>query len=202
MIVAASFVINLWQTLHDQNAAFYLPLSRFWELLAGAMLVYRRDPQVPWTGRQYWAGIGLLLIVASVAYIHPDTGFPGWRAVFPVAGTVLLIGSGPNTWVHRVVLFNRLLVGIGLISYPLYLWHWVFLSFIHIEADYPGWQLRLGGVAASFVLAWVTFAGVEKHLRHSRKPVVVWSLVAGLAGLGVLSLGVIRYDRRILRPNV
>ena len=47
----------------------------------------------------------------------------------------------------------------------------------------------------------MTYAGVEKHLRHSRKPVVVWSLVAGLVGLGVLSLGVIRYDWFVRAPT-
>lgn len=202
LIVVCSFLLNLWQVSLDQNAAFYLPFSRFWELLAGAVLVFIQERSIAWKWGSLWAALGLMLVCLSVSLIHADTSFPGWRAAFPVLGAVLLIGSGPDTPVHRVILGNRLLVWVGLISYPLYLWHWVILSFIRIEADYPAWYLRLSGVVASVVLAWLTYSLFEKRLRHSQRAIVLWSLLAALGGICVVSIGVLKFDWFVREASV
>ncbi len=75
-------------------------------------------------------------------------------------------GSKP-AWLNRRVLSNRLLVGVGLISYPLYLWHWPLLSFARIlDGATPSRTVRIAAVAASFVLAYLTYIWLEKPLRY------------------------------------
>ena len=73
------------------------------------------------------------MIAVAVFLINESMVFPGWWALLPCCGTFLVVSAGPNAWLrNRRVLSNRLLVGIGLMSYPLYLWHWPLLSFARI----------------------------------------------------------------------
>lgn len=58
--------------------------------------------------------------------------FPGWLALLPVAGAAAVILAGPEATVNRLVFSNRAVVFVGLISYPLYLWHWPLISYANI----------------------------------------------------------------------
>lgn len=88
-----------------------------------------------------------------------------------------------------MLLSNRLLVWVGLISYPLYLWHWPLLSFAHIvESGEPAPLLRASAVATAVALAWLTYRWLERPLRgpeHGARKVAALSLcMAALAGGG------------------
>jgi len=132
------------------------------------------------------SALGLLLLVGAAFGITRDNAFPGYWALVPVAGAVLLILAGPEPWANRVLLANKLMVFVGLISYPLYLWHWPILSFARIvESGIPAQEIRIAAVALSFALAWLTYRLVEKPIRFGRqtwiKPVAL-SMVLAVAG--------------------
>jgi peptidoglycan/LPS O-acetylase OafA/YrhL len=75
----------------------------------------------------------------------------------PTAGAFLIICAGPRAWFNRHVLGSRVAVSIGLISYPLYLWHWPLLSFANIlEGGFVPVEARLALVLTSIVLAVLT----------------------------------------------
>ena len=198
-LALASLGLNLWQTGQDATAAFYAPYTRFWELLIGAALAYwrfmQKDP-TPALGAWRASGLsatGLGLILASCTLLDKTQVFPGWRAVLPVAGSAMLIATGPHAWVNRHVLANRVMVWIGLISFPLYLWHWPLLSFAHIlDNATPTRPIRLAMVLLSFVLAWLTYQWVEKPVRYQLKghrPLLVLIILAlALAGWGALGM--------------
>jgi SGNH domain (fused to AT3 domains) len=107
--------------------------------------------------------------------------FPGWWAVLPVAGAALLL-SAPAAWGCRHVLASRPLVFIGLISYPLYLWHWLLLVFFAIIKFAPLTLLERGLIVGlSFALAWLTYRFVESPVRFGRpSPLKIASLCAGM----------------------
>jgi hypothetical protein len=116
------------------------------------------------------SAIGLLLIVIAAASIDQQSTFPGWWAVLPTGGAFLLISAQSSAWVNRYLLGNRLMVWIGLISYPLYLWHWMLISFLRItESGVPAIRLRIAAVLASLFLAWLTYWAVEKPVRYKAK---------------------------------
>jgi peptidoglycan/LPS O-acetylase OafA/YrhL len=190
---AASFAVNLGTITGNAVAAFYSPLSRFFELLAGsALAVLALQGRTAGRGRDAAAALGLLCIGAALLLIDRDSAFPGWWALLPVAGTCLVIGAGPQAWLNSRLLSGRALVGIGLISYPLYLWHWPLLSFGRIieREELPAW-LRIALVLASFVLAWATYALIEKPVRfgaNARAKVAALCalmLATGLAGVAI-----------------
>ena len=207
-----SFVLNVKGIKTNSVRTYFAPHTRFWELLAGGLLAYfqlfRKNPLQDWLKKRKvgqivtdnymsyeklnniminsLAVVGLLLIVYSSYSFSRATPFPGWNALIPVLGSFLLILSGPAAWVNRNILANRIMVFVGMISYPLYLWHWPLLSFARItEADVPSWHIRVTALGISFFLAWLTYQLIEKPVRFrlkSRK--VAWVLCALLAAIG------------------
>jgi hypothetical protein len=133
------------------------------------------------------APVGLGLLVSAWWLIHQDAAFPGWWALMPVVGTALIIASGPLSWVNRKLLAQRWMVGIGLISYPLYLWHWPLISWLYItEGQTPPTAWLVAALGLSFVLAYATWRWVERPLRfgaHAKRVAAV--LLSAVASLGV-----------------
>lgn len=191
-LAAASFVWNVYQSQHDLTHDFYSPLTRFWELLCGALLAYRSVVLcVSEKSVQLRATLGAALLVLAVVCIDADKRFPGAWALLPVMGAVLVISANGQAWVNRVVFSNRFAVWLGTISYPLYLWHWPIFSYARIiEGGTPSVELRWVALGASIALAWLTFKWVEKPIR------LVWQFRYKTASLvfAMLAIGALGYS--------
>jgi hypothetical protein len=129
------------------------------------------------------ASAGLLAIVAGVLLIDSTRVFPGLWVVLPVGGTFLLLVAGARAWINRAIFSQPAMVFIGLISYPLYLWHWPLLSFAHIlEGGVPPAPLRFALLAVSVGLAWLTYRVIERPVRFGRRgPIAVPALALALS---------------------
>jgi peptidoglycan/LPS O-acetylase OafA/YrhL len=183
----ASFVLNVALIGSTPVATFYLPFTRAWELLAGAALACGWS-QVRQTGTasNLRASVGILLIATAAGVLDTKSAFPGWWALLPVAGAALLL-SAPAAWFCRALLASPPLVWIGLISYPLYLWHWPLLVFFGIMKFAPLTLLERGLIVGlSFVLAWLTYRFVEIPFRFGRpSPLKIPSLCSGMVLVGM-----------------
>lgn len=169
-LAVLSFGANLVLLDNDPVAVFYSPLTRVWELAVGAALAcsHRDSLQGGSSARTEIQSIaGMLLLGAGLLLVDRNVPFPGWVALAPVLGTALLIASGPNAWVNRSVLSNRALVFVGLISYPLYLWHWPLLSFLRIleGGEVAQWKRGLAVISA-IALATATYWFLERPIRR------------------------------------
>lgn len=174
-IVLISFGLNIYKTNSDVVAAFYSPQTRFWEISVGSTLAYitlykKRffaDRSHAMINAQSFVGAALIAIgIVVVTKIYP---FPGWWALLPTMGTALIILAGPRAWLNRVVLSNRVLVWFGLVSFPLYLWHWPLLSFLRIlHGEEVAQSKRVFAVLTSIALAWLTYKLIEKPIRSGR----------------------------------
>lgn len=183
------------------NETFFLTPFRAWEFsVGGLVLLLLRWQKLPsWVaGTTAW--LGLAAVLASVAYFGDDMAspFPGWVAWLPVLGSAALIfgtEAHPGGWTARM-LSVRPMVGLGLISYSLYLWHWPVLTMTPMAAIDEGHivdNLLLCLVAV--VLAVLTYRYVEQPIRSQQSGLMSSprrTFRAGLgmvAGLLVLSLG-------------
>jgi peptidoglycan/LPS O-acetylase OafA/YrhL len=170
-----SFGLNIDEIHNNKVAAFYLPQARFWELLVGATLshftLYKKNIFIALPNIFYSiiSITGLTFILIALLIITKDKPFPGWWAILPTIGAMLIISSGTEAWFNRVILSNPILVWIGLISFPLYLWHWPLLSFTHILENEASINIRIFAIALSFVLAWLTYQFIEKPIRFQNK---------------------------------
>jgi len=181
VIALLSFGYCLFLTWTDPTAAFYSPLSRCWELAVGGIVAVaaQRGRAIP---APQLAGLaGFLLIAAGYLLVSADGLVPGAWALLPVTGAALVIWSGPSTWAGRL-LASPPLVGVGLISYPLYLWHWPLLAFASYANDFAPLSSRqvVPLMAGALALSAATYWWVEKPLKR-RSP---WLLLAGLAAVG------------------
>jgi peptidoglycan/LPS O-acetylase OafA/YrhL len=169
-IAIASFTFNVARIDFDPVATFYLPFPRAWELLAGAVLALRWSRIDQSEAASNWrAAAGIVLIVIAAAVLNVHRAFPGWWALLPVAGSALLL-SAPASWINRTLLSWPPMVWIGLISYPLYLWHWPLLVFPAIVKFEPLTLVdRELALLASAVLAWGTYVLIEKPLRFGQR---------------------------------
>ena len=206
-----SFAINV-STIHAHpSAAFYLLPARLWELAAGGVLACvsyggsADDPRLVlpgWLSRlgrgvPMWippaaSAAGVALLAASLVVLG-GRAVPGWWALLPVTGTLLVIGSGPRAWVNRVLLAHPVLTFVGIISYPLYLWHWPILTLTRIfTSREPRPLLTAAAVGASGLLAWLTWRFVERPAQagyraggHRWLPARLAAVLAVPAALGL-----------------
>jgi peptidoglycan/LPS O-acetylase OafA/YrhL len=189
---ALSVAFSAWSATQSATLHFYHPLSRFWELGAGCLMAWLRfngySIDSSCIMRRWGSTLGLLMLVLSFTSLDAKLLFPGFWALIPVLGTCLCIGCGNG--IASAGLGSRPLVAIGLISYPLYLWHWPIFSYLRItEGDEPSLILLIGGAASAVVLSILTYRYFERPLRHSNKRIVLplmllamaWVFVAGRA---------------------
>lgn len=187
-----SFSINLYDISNDPTAAYYSPLGRSWELLVGAMLAYFQKYNI-FTSAKFEnlkSSLGLALIAIGLILTKPEQNFPGFMALLPTIGTALLISAGNNAWINRRILSLQPMVFVGLISYPLYLWHWPFISFAYIIFGGLSFKMALLCMLASFLAAYLTFIWVEKPLRTKWNEVGKVRILA-VSMVGILFIGVL-----------
>lgn len=159
---------------YDPAGAFYLAPYRVSEFAIGALCVWiYRSSWNPcnWPKWLVEAGmvLGLLLIAIPIFVFSKDTPFPGLTALVPTFGTGLAILLGNDARVSRF-LANPINVGIGLISYSLYLVHWPIIVYAHILktdglSEFDKFAIVLASIAISTAIYWF----VEKPIRRPSK---------------------------------
>ena len=193
-LLAASFILNLVMSFQDPVPDFFLTPYRAWEFLGGALLAWHHFGKGHDASRNggWMAVAGVLLLILGMTLLRGTQAYPGWRALLPVSGTLLLIAAGPANRFNRLVLSHPAVVWIGLASYPLYLFHWPLLSFVHIvRGERPPVVETVAALAVAFCLAALTWRFVERPIRHHRSgrtvPLLVIAFVlTGCSGLMVL----------------
>lgn len=184
----------------DRVAAFYAPYARFFELLVGALIAYQHlhskikviHPLLQ-KFKSIQSFIGLGLIIIGIQIITRESHFPGWYALLsPVLGAALIIDSPQDSFLNKYLFSNQVIVWIGLISYPLYLWHWPLLSFGYIvESQLPSLGMRIGLVILAIFLATLTYYFIEKPIRFGNNNIKKSKFKAFFLLLGMLMIGLI-----------
>jgi hypothetical protein len=185
-VAFASFILNIALVAHYPTATFYLPFTRFWELLVGAMLamaalqgdvielvfgkMVASSKHINWI-RNATSVLGFTLVSGSIVVLTDGLAYPGWLAIAPTLGAALLISAGSVAWINQHILSIRPVVFVGLISYPLYLWHWPALLWSakitrYLEPSVMTFRFsemaRLVGLENSTeIAAWLVLRGVK-----------------------------------------
>jgi peptidoglycan/LPS O-acetylase OafA/YrhL len=221
-VALISFYLNIRGIKHDATATFYLPQTRFWELMSGSVLAWcvlyqkiflktviikidgwliyilyqnfvKNDGK---TLSNIFSFIGCLLLTYGFLNIDKGLSFPGKWALIPVVGAVFVILAGSQALINRTILSNRVVVWFGLISFPLYLWHWPILSFLQIiKGDTPHSDARILAVLISIILAWFTYKFIECPIRFGKKSKVkIITLVVFMGVVGGVGYNTYKSD--------
>ncbi len=170
-LCVVSFLFNIFYIQLEQIFVFYLLPGRLWELAVGAILAVSTEESSEKQGgllRSVLSVMGLILLVISVFCVENSVFFPGFWALLPVLGAAFVIGAGSFAPTNKILSHPKL-VFLGLISYPLYLWHWPVLSFANIVLSQEvSVYLRIALMGLSLLLAVLTFKYVELPLRKKK----------------------------------
>jgi peptidoglycan/LPS O-acetylase OafA/YrhL len=180
-LALVSFVLAEWLMNGAPTSAFYQMPARFWELAAGGLIAAM--PVRPMPRWMPWAG--LTVTIAACAF--PTPMFPAHGALPAVAGAAMILaaihGGG-----HNPILASRPMVGIGLISYSLYLWHWPLLAIERLlRVGVTPLDVRLILVGVSVLLAVGTYRYIETPLRRPWRLNSLRTVTVGFAAMAVLS---------------
>ncbi|MER8373509.1 acyltransferase family protein [Mesorhizobium sp. M1406] len=189
-----------------KNYAFYLMPFRAWEFVVGGAILGAVPylQRLPAIAIEVIGVLGFVLIAYAVFYFNSQTPFPSYWATLPAVGTAMVIGAGValrrgiGTW----WLATPPMVGIGVVSYAWYLWHWPALALARIYNfgnPSPKWMAAVG--VLSFVLAICTHIWIERPILTWRREKgkyrlgwypaingVVACIIASIAGLGFVYL--------------
>ncbi len=169
VIFIVSLVASWYVTRLHFETAFYLPFTRIWELLVGSACAFylHRGPALGRGAGATLAAGGLALLLYAIFAFDNATVFPGLAAAVPVGGAAMLIVSGQRSNLVSRTLALRPLVGIGLISYPLYLWHQPVFAYLRHMGHEDVMALLLS-LPLVFGLSFLTYRYVETPIRFNR----------------------------------
>ena len=214
VMATLSLAVAQWGSMYHPNATFYLLPSRGWELLIGALIAFyrhtkenrtRADERAGRTVSQVGSMMGVLLIAYAVVTFSKRTPFPSVYALVPTVGAALIIGFAHPYTVVGKLLSSKLLVGIGLISYSAYLWHYPLFAFAWLRsAEDPSATLLVSLAVGSLVLAYGSWKWIEQPFRNKRKikrqPLFIFAAGVSvlMVAVGLAGYGKADYDRRKL----
>jgi len=175
-ILILGFIISLgladWGSRNYSSASFYFPHTRMWELLAGSILAYfeitsgHRSKHK--TLNLILPFVGLILIGHSILFFNDTMLHPSFYTLSPIIGVCLIIWFSNKDEIITKLLSTKLFVGIGLISYSLYLWHYPIFAFARIQFDERGLLKILSICLIILILSIISYYFVERPARNKK----------------------------------
>jgi len=220
VVTVLSFSVSVVLTRADPAYAYFATHARIWELGSGGLLAVLSCPKPRAVLAGAMRATGLLLILASAFAFSASTAFPGYWAVLPVAGALLLIASGDQQdSLLYPVLSSAAFQRIGDISYSVYLWHWPLIVFYLSIFGLERLSLAEGIVllTASLLAGYASKVLIEDPIRYRKVtlppfafvPTVVVAVFSCIA-VPLLTLSVLNSqnvvasthtDKRLLYPG-
>ena len=182
-VFAASLIGSMWLTAINPSAAFYLLPTRAWEMLAGGLVfllisnttLSPTPPRIS-ASRLEWSGISL--IVFAVAVFDTSSAWPGWRALVPVIGAMLVIFAAQE---KSPLTATPIAQWLGTRSYSLYLWHWpivVALAYLELKGDPVA---ITAGLLMTLLLGHISYHWIERPSLNKLNTLKLrWGVVAAL----------------------
>jgi peptidoglycan/LPS O-acetylase OafA/YrhL len=174
LVLVISFLFAEWGSKNYISATFYFIHSRMWELLAGSMLAYLEVKRGSRSENKIFNELlpilGILFIVFYIVSYDDQNVAPSLRTLIPIIGTCLFIWFSKKETLLGKVMSLKLLVGIGLISYSLYLWHYPIFSFSRIiEFTQGEISKKLLLICFTTILSIITYFLIESPFRDKKK---------------------------------
>jgi peptidoglycan/LPS O-acetylase OafA/YrhL len=173
-IIVISLGLSAWGVVHQPYATFFLLPTRAWELAIGMSVAILPVERMFKSNKasEYISALGLFCILVPIFSYNKDTLFPGIAAIPACLGAALIIVSGTSnanfkTRCFRLLAFKPLL-GIGIISYSLYLWHWpIFCYYSYWLTGKINIFEKLLLLLATIIISTLSFKLIEKPFRKN-----------------------------------
>lgn len=175
-ITLISFFVNIYYLFQDYSFLYFSVFTRLWEMTAGGYLGYReylhknKDNDLECYSGNAMGVVTLGALFACSLFYTGKMAYPGFWGVVPVVSAIYLIKYAKKFLLLNKILTWKPLVYVGLISYPLYLWHWPLLSYLnYLDSNSDLLMHRFLALFSSFVLAGITYEIIEKPIKKLDK---------------------------------
>lgn len=196
-----SLALSMVAVEQGLTKGYFLLHYRAFELLVGVILalVLQQHGSINASDiiKQMVSFLGIILIIVPMFLLDEQSNFPGLNALWPCLGTALVIAF-PNNGIITKLLAHKSMVFVGLISYPLYLYHQPVISFLYFfETQLSPTTTFLLVTTLTMFASWLTFQFVETPIRtlaHSPKKLksnlMLVSLCATIPAFAVIGIGI------------
>lgn len=168
LIIAGSLTLSVIPD-PESGSPYFKTTTRAWELALGALLaLVHQRLRIHVALRSLMGWIGLAAIVASIFTITEAMRFPGYVALLPTVGTVLLITCHDAPWSPHRLLAIKPMQWLGDLSYSIYLWHWPLVVFTRPFGDEASHLSAAIVILGSLILAVLSKYLVEDTFRRGR----------------------------------
>ena len=186
-ILILGFILSLgladWGSRNHPSFNFYVLPTRGWELLAGSILAYfeiikgKRSENK--TLNLVLPSIGLSLIGYSVLFFNDKMFHPSFYTLSPIIGVCLIIWFSNKNELITKILSIKLFVGVGLISYSLYLWHYPIFTFFRLMDFDSHMFIKIILAIITIILSIISYFLIEKPFRNKKNnyETIVYSVV-------------------------
>jgi peptidoglycan/LPS O-acetylase OafA/YrhL len=198
------FVISLiaadWGSKNYPSLTFYFLHSRVWELICGSVIAYfeikKGNRSQNQTLNQILPIFGLFLIFYSIIFFDSKIFHPSFHTLIPVIGVTLILWFTNKDDVIKKILSYKVFVGIGLISYSLYLWHYPIFSFAkNLEIFFDESLGKLILIIITFLFSIFSFYLIERPSRR------VYSFKTVLIGLTISTFFIFTYNISVINKE-
>ena len=169
----SSLLMADWGSKNYPAATFYFLHTRMWELIAGSLLAYfeifKKKTKKNSNLNLVLPSIGIILIVHSIIFYNDKIFHPSFYTLSPILGVCLIIYFSQKNEIITKILSTKIFVGIGLISYSMYLWHYPIFAFARIKSDsIPSQYDKFEWIILTIFLSIITFFFIEKFFRNKK----------------------------------
>lgn len=191
LATAISFVWAVVESRHGSAATYYFAHLRAFEFLIGTWLaMIEANRQVSRSSAfDVLSLLGVAIVLAGIFGVSKTSQFPGVGALVPCGGALLMIAAGRRSRASNVLMGNRVMVLIGKVSYPLYLWHWpVFFALRRLDLSTP--RNYILAIVGSLCASWLTYRYLERRARESKlslRSAILYFLAAPLLIAGAIA---------------
>ena len=175
-IFILGFIISLvladWGSINHPSFNFYILPTRAWELLAGSILAYS-EIILGYRGKQkklylVFPSLGLFLIGFSILIYNDQIFHPSFYTLIPILGVCLIIWFSNKDELVTKILSSKLFVGIGLISYSLYLWHYPVFAYFRTNFAENDVLKKLLLMVIILILSIISYYFIERPARNKK----------------------------------
>ena len=190
--IILSIIFATIMNINHQSFNFYMLPSRVWELLFGALLganisniTIKKNKKI----KEILGFIGFVIILYSFSFFDNTNNHPTYLTLVPVIGAYLVIQDSNNKSFTNRFLSVKPLVGLGLISYSLYLWHHPIFSFAKIiGVEKEDFLIKILLIIISILLATLTYRYVEKPFRGNNEKIYRFNKINVLAIVTIITI--------------
>lgn len=170
-----SFFWGAWSTSHTPDIAYFDLISRYWQFAVGAIAALV-SPKIVKSSSALVA-IGFALIISCGFVVGSTFKFPGFAALWPVTGAILILlfGRGAQSTLITILSHPWIVKG-GYLGFGVYLWHWpLYILYLRLTNDDPNLIVGVLIICLSFILAWLSskltlfFANHSKNIKKKSR---------------------------------